>query len=228
MNTYQKKIIAAVVVGIAIISAVYIPIQKDVTVHTAYGTLILAVLVSGASLWQLMKNAARDYITSLAFPFALKAYLVATLGMAVLFVLLDLTNVWTIPLIWYLSLQVIVIGLTAWKLLALGAAQDAILQVGAQAGGNVSKWKLIQADVDTVLQSSPADMKKDITALRDAIRYADPMSKPEVKAQEEEIAAGIDKLKAIVAAHKAEEASALCKTLQNAISDRANRLKILK
>ena len=51
MNAYQKRIIAAVVVGIAVVTAVYIPMNKDAVVHTAYATLVLAALISGASLW---------------------------------------------------------------------------------------------------------------------------------------------------------------------------------
>ena len=228
MNAYQKRIIAAVVVGIAVVTAVYIPMNKDAVVHTAYATLVLAALISGASLWQLTRIAARDYITSIAFPLALKAYLIATLGMAVLFVLLDLAGIWSIQVKWYLALQTIVIGLTAWKLLALGAGQDAIRQVDEEVQQKVTNWKLVQADAEAVLQSAPSSMRKDISALRDAIRYADPMSKPEVAAQEEELVAGIETLKTLVAENKADDASALCTRLQNVIRDRANRLKILK
>ena len=228
MNSYQKRIVAAMVVGLAIVTAVYIPIQKDTVVHTAYGSLLLAIILSGASLWQLSKTTAQDYITSVAFPLALKAYLGLTVFMAVLFVALDLTGVWSISFLWYAAVQVIVIGLTAWKLLAIGAAQEAIQQVGAQVQATVSNWKLLQADVDAILQSAPAEMRKELTEVREAIRYADPMSRPEVAAQEKDIAMGIGQLRELVKANKADEAKAVCKTLQDVIKDRANRLKVLK
>ena len=228
MNSYQKRIVAAMVVGLAIVTAVYIPIQKDTVVHTAYGSLLLAIILSGASLWQLSKTTAQDYITSVAFPLALKAYLGLTVFMAVLFVALDLTGVWSISFLWYAAVQVIVIGLTAWKLLAIGAAQEAIQQVGAQVQATVSNWKLLQADVDAILQSAPAEMRKELTEVRDAIRYADPMSRPEVAAQEKDIAMGIGQLQELVKANKADEVKAVCTTLQNVIKDRANRLRVLK
>ena len=228
MNSYQKRIVAAMVVGLAIVTAVYLPIQKDAVVHTAYGSLLLAIILSGASLWQLSKTTARDYITNVAFPLALKAYLALTIFMAVLFVALDLTGVWSISFLLYVALSVVIIGLTAWKLLAIGAAQEAIQQVGAQVQMNTSNWKLLQADVDAILQSAPAEMRKEITEVREAIRYADPMSRPEVAAQEQELAMGIGQLQELVKDNKADEVKTVCATLQDVIKDRANRLKVLK
>lgn len=219
---------AAVAVGVAIITAIYIPLQKSAVVHMAYGSLVLAAILAGVALWQLSRTSAKDYITSVAFPLALKGYLAATAAMAVAFVALDLSGVWSIPVLWYAALQVIVIGLTAWKLLAIGAASDAIRETGEQVQENVSNWRLLRADAEAVLRAAPADMRRDITAVRDAIRYADPMSKPEVAAQEQEIAAGIKQLRELVSEHKTFKAKALCGQLQNALRDRANRLKILK
>ena len=228
MNQYQKRIIAAVVVVIAIVSAIYIPIHKDAVVHTAYAFLLLAVFLSGASLWQLERKIKEDYITNLAFPLALKAYLVLTIVMAVLFVSLDLTGVWSIQLSWYAALQVIIIGITAWKLLAIGAAQNAILQVEEQVQENVSNWKLILADADAILRKAPDDIRRDVSNVRDAIRYADPMSRPEVEPQEKEIRAYLQQLQETLHENKVDEARQLCAHIKDVIADRANRLKILK
>ncbi len=228
MNQYEKRIIAAVVVGIAIVSAIYIPLRKDAVVHTAYATLVLAAILSGASLWQLEKKLAQDYITNVAFPLALKAYLALTAAMAVVFVALDLTGAWSISFSWYMAFQVIVISLTAWKLLAIGAAQDAILNVGEQVQATVSNWKLLQADADAILKTAPAALQREISDVRDAIRYADPMSRAEVAAQEQEIAGGLGQLRELVKENKADEAKALCTRIKDVVADRANRLKILK
>ncbi|MBQ7177964.1 MAG: hypothetical protein IJS08_11175 [Victivallales bacterium] len=228
MNQCQKRIIAAVVVGIAIVSAIYIPIHKDAVVHTACVSLLLAVFLSGASLWQLENKVKEDYITNLAFPLALKSYLCVTAVMAVLFVLLDLTGVWAIQFSWYAALQVIIIGITAWKVLAIGAAQEAILQTGEQVQANVSNWKLILADVDAMLKTVPNDIRRDVSEVRDAIRYADPMSRPEVEPQEKEISAILGQLKETLRENKSDEAKKLCAQIKDAVADRANRLKILK
>ncbi len=228
MNQCQKRIIAAVVVGIAIVSAIYIPMKKDPVVHTAYASLLIAVLFAGASLWQLENKVKEDYITNLAFPLALKAYLALTIVMAVLFVSLDLAEVWSIQFSWYAALQVLIIGITAWKLLAIGAAQEAILQTGEQVQANVSNWKLILAEVDAMLRTVPDDIRRDVSEMRDAIRYADPMSRPEVAPQEKEISAILGQLKETLRENKSDEAKKLCVQIKDAVADRANRLKILK
>lgn len=228
MNQYEKRIIAAAVVGIAIVSAIYIPMQKSAVVHTAYATLVLAVVLSGASLWQLEKKISQDYLTNVAFPLALKAYLGLTVAMAVLFGALDLAGVWSISVSWYLALQVIVISLTAWKLLAIGAAQEAVVNAGEQVQATVSNWRLLQADADAILRNAPATLQRDVSDVRDAIRYADPMGRPEVAAQEQEIAGGLGQLRELVKENKADEAKALCTRIKDAVADRANRLKILK
>ncbi len=228
MNQYQKRIIAGVFVAIAIVSALYILIRKTPVVHTAYASLLLAALIIGASLWQLAKGSARDYITRLAFPLALKAYVTTTIAMAVIFVTLDLTGAWSIPFSIYAAALLIIIGLTAWKLLVIGAAADAISQVDEQVQSNVSNWKMLQANVEATLNAAPADMQPDITALRDSIRYADPMSKPEVAPQEKEIASGLEQLREYAKEHKVDEVKALCERLQDVLRDRASKLKILK
>ena len=228
MNQYQKRIIAGVVVAIAIVSALYIPMHKSPVVHTAYASLLLAALLAGASLWQLSRTTARDYITGLAFPLALKSYLTTTVSMAVLFVTLDLTGIWSISLSWYASLQIIVIGLTAWKLLAIGAGTVAIHQVEEYVHANVSNWKLIQADVEAILRIAPSTISREVSAVRDLIKYADPMSKAEVAPQEQEIAMCLKELRYKVQENKADEAKAICTRIRNAVNDRANRLKILK
>ena len=228
MNQYEKRIIAAAVVGIAIVTVIYIPLRKDAVVHTAYATLVLAAILSGASLWQLEKKLAQDYITNVAFPLALKAYLVLTLMMAVVFVALDLAGVWSISFSWYMALQVVVIGLTAWKVLAIGAAQDAILKVDAQVSATVTNWKLLLADADAILKTTPAALQRDVSDVRDAIQYADPISLSEVATQEQEIAGGLGQLRVLVKENKADEAKALCTQIKDVVADRANRLKILK
>ena len=228
MNSYQKRILAGVGVGIAIVSAVYIPLKKDAVVHTACASLLLAALLSGASLWQLSKSISRDYVTAVAFPLAVKSYLWATIGMAVLFVGLDLADVWSMPFAWYSALQVILIGVTAWKLLAIGAAQEAICHRGEEVREAVSQWMLIQADADAILRAAPAGMRKEISAVRDAIRYADPMSHPDVLEQDDRIVDALRTLRTLAAENKVDEVVALCGNVQNLIRERADRLRGLK
>ncbi len=228
MNGNEKRILASVLVGIAIPTAIYIVLQKTPVVHFAYTTLILAALFAGASLWKLSQSGRKEYLTNLAFPLALKSYLIATVAMAVVFVALNLTGVWTIGVMYYVALYVILLSLTAWKLFAIGAAQEAIVAVGDKVKAQTTGWKMLQADVDSLLLSAPAELKQELTAVRDAIRYADPRSIPEIAPIDATIASDIASLKTLSASGKVAEAKALCTQIQNSIKDRANRLNMLK
>ncbi len=228
MNGQEKRILAGVLVGMAIPTAIYIILHKTAVVHFAYVSLLIAVLFSGASLWQISKGGRKEYLTNLAFPLVLKSYLSASIAMAVVFVALDLAGVWTNSVSCYMALYVIVLALTAWKLLAIGAAQEKIHEVGDNVKAQTSGWKMLQADVDSLLLNTPEALRKDITAVRDAIRYADPRGIPEVASIDSAIAKDIAELKALAASGKVAEAQTVCERLQTSVKDRANRLKTLK
>ena len=228
MNSQNKRILAGVLVGIAIPTAIYIALPKSAVVHFAFFSLLLAIVIAGASLWRISQGGKKDYITNLAIPLALKSYLLATIAMAVAFTLLHITGTWSINIMYYVALYVIVLALTAWKLLAIGAGQEKIQAVGESVKTQTTGWKMLQADVDSILLTAPSELKADIAAVRDAIRFSDPMTKPEIASLDTAIAKDVSELKALVSAGKVAEAQALCARLQATIKDRNNRLKMLK
>lgn len=228
MNTQQKRILAAALIGIVIPTAILIPIPKDNLVFAAYGFLLLAVIISAASLWQLSTSSAKNYLTGMAFPLALKLYLVSNIAMAVVFVALDLTETWYLPPLWYSAIQVAIIGYTAWKLLAIGTGQEEILRVGDGVKEQTSNWKMLLADTETILTTIPSSMRKNLSEVRDAIRYADPISHSAVVSIDESIHNAIDQLKNLIAENKESEVSVLCKQIIDDVHDRSNRLKKLK
>ena len=228
MNTQQKRILAAALVGIAIPSAILIPLQKDNLVFTAYAFLLLAVVISAASLWQLSCEGSKNYLTGLAFPLALKLYLLSTIGMAVVFVVLDLTETWYLPPLWYAAIQVAIIGFTTWKLLAIGAGQEEIVRVGDAVKEQTSNWKMLLADTETILTTIPSSMRKSLSEVRDAIRYADPISHSAIASLDESIFNAIAQLKNLISENKEAEVSALCKQIIADVHDRTSRLKRLK
>lgn len=228
MNTQQKRILAGAVIGIAIPTAILIPLPKDNLIFTAYGFLLLAVAIAAASLWQLSTGGAKNYLTGLAFPLALKRYLVLTIGMAVVFIALDLADIWYLPPLWYSAIQVIIIGYTAWKLLAIGAGQEEIMRAGDAVKEQTSAWKMLLADTEEILTTIPPGMKESVSEVRDAIRYADPISHPAIASIDESIRNAIVQLKTLIAEDKESEVSALCKQIIDHVRDRANRLKLLK
>ncbi len=228
MTSHQKRILAGTLVGMAIPTAIYLVLPKTPIVHTAYVFLLFSAVLAGASLWRISIGARQDYLTNLAFPLALKQYLSATVTIAIVFILLDLLGTWSMEWTWYAALQVILLCFTAWRLLSIGAGQEVINHVGENVQEKVTSWKMIQADANAILLSAAGELHKDVAAVHDAIRYADPMSKPEIASIDEAISRDVAELKGLVQDGKADEVHALSLQILNRIQDRANRLKILK
>ncbi|MBP5640726.1 MAG: hypothetical protein J6X55_14695 [Victivallales bacterium] len=228
MTNYQKRIIAACVVGIVLATAFFFLVKTDILVICAYAVALLDMVLATASLWQLSKTSKSGYVTDMAFVLALKCSLALSLILAVVFVCLDISGLWVMPWIWYLAIQMVILAFTAWRMLAIGAGAEAIKNVGKEVAANVTSWKMLQADADALKREAPEALVKDISAVCDAIRYADPMSKPEVASIDDTIKKIIGDLKGMVHEEKADEAKVLCINIQNSIRDRAERLKSLK
>lgn len=228
MITQQKRILAGAFIGIAILTAILIPLPKDNLVFTAYVFLLLAVIISAASLWQLSVSGAKNYLTSLAFPLALKGYLVLTILLAIVVVTLDLTGTWHLSPLWYAVINIVITGFTAWKLLAIGAGQTAITRVGDEIKKQTDDWKMLLADTESLLTTVPASMKESVSEVRDVIRYADPISHPDIAKLDESIRTGVIQLKKLVAENNESEVSALCQKIIDNVRDRSDRLKLLK
>ena len=228
MTNHQKRILAGTLVGMAIPTAFYLVLPKTPVVHTAYVFLLFSAILTGASLWRFTTGTRNDYLTNLAFPLALKQYLSVTVSFAVIVVLLDLLGTWSMEWTWYAALQVILLCFTAWRLLSIGAGQEEIKCVGENVKAQVTSWKMIQADANAILLSTSGEIRKDVAAVHDAIRYADPISKPEIAVIDEAISRDIAELKGLAQAGKVDEVHVLSLQILSEIQDRANRLKVLK
>lgn len=227
MNGQKMRILAGCLAGFAIVTAIYVLMTKTPIVHFAYFTLMLSVVLSGGTLWMISEGGKKKYFTNLAFPGALVGYLIATIAMAVVFCLLDAGEI-SIGLKYYCVLYIIVLALTLWRLLVLGAGQEKILEIEEKTKIQTSSWRVLQADAESILRAAPSDLRSDVSAVRDAIRYGDPMSIPEVAEIESSVSADLMMLKTVVAEGNSSEAKALCAKIQNSVKDRATRLKLLK
>ncbi len=226
MTTQQQRILVGGLIGAAVPTAVFLLIPKDALIVTLFLFLLLSVVVAVAALWQLSQANRETYLTTLAFPLALKGFLALEAGMAVAFCALHLSGGWSIPVTWYAALQVVLLAVTAWKLLAIGAAKEMIDDGGAGTKAATSAWKLLQADAEAVLPLATPESRREVEGVVEAIRYADPVSVPEVSALEEEIRSQIVRLKELASEKK--EVSAVCQDIRDAVRDRATHLKALK
>jgi hypothetical protein len=87
---------------------------------------------------------------------------------------------------------------------------------------------MLLADTESLLTTVPASMKESVSEVRDAIRYADPISHPDIAKLDESIRTGVIQLKKLVAENNESEVSALCQKIIDNVRDRSDRLKLLK
>ncbi|MBO4631521.1 MAG: hypothetical protein J5858_06335 [Lentisphaeria bacterium] len=228
MNSYQKRAIAAAFVAILLLTALFLIIPKTPLVITGYLFSILGIVAFFGSLVYLAGSTKKNYLVNSAFPFVTRGYSIAAISFSFLMAALGLSGIWSMPVPWFIFVQIIFAAVLIFKLLILGTGKDLIESVGEKVAVNYTNWKLLLADVEAILAKTAAESRKDVTAVRDAVKYADPMSNPALGGLEQEIRDNIAKLSQIVDEKKTADITALCVRIQDQIKDRARRLQILK
>ena len=132
------------------------------------------------------------------------------------------------PIGWFIFVQIIFAAILIVKILMLDTGKELVETAGEEVAVKYSSWKLLLADVETVLAKTSLESRKDVAAVRDAVKYADPMSNPALDGLEQDIRDSIAQLGQLVGEKKTSEITALCVRIQDQIKDRANRLQILK
>ena len=228
MNSYQKRTLVAAVVVILVLTALLILIPKTPIVIVSYLFSILGIVEFFGSIVYLAGSSKKDYLVNTAFPLVTRGYAVAAIAFSFLIAAFDCFGIWTMPMGWFIFVQIIFAAVLIVKLLILDTGKELIETTGETATVKYSNWKYLLADVEAVLAKAAPESRKDVTDVRDAVKYADPMSNPALDALEQEIRSNIVELARLVEDKKAPEVSALCVKIQNQIKDRAKRLQSLK
>ena len=228
MNSYQKRTLVAAVVSILVLTALLLLIPKTPLVITGYLFSILGIVEFFGSLVYLAGSTKKDYLVNTAFPFVTRGYAVMAIAFSILIAALEYFDVWTMKTSWFAFVQILFAAGLILMLLMLSSGKELVETAGEKVAVNYSNWKLLLADVEAALAKTAPESRKDVAAVRDAVKYADPMSNPAVDGLEQEIRGNIAGLARLVEEKKAPDITALCVTIQGQIRDRANRLKLLK
>ena len=228
MDNHFKRIAAAFVIGILVLTAVFIVLPKTGLVITAYLFSLLAPTFLLIVFWRLASGTKQHYITDAAFPIQAFRYTCCNLACSVIFVFLEQINLWKIPVGVFALLQIIIVAVFTWLILAMDAGQEEILLVEERVRKKTFDWKLLQADIETIKGDAPAEYRKDIQAVIDAVRYADPMTCPEVADIEEAIRDNVLLLENKIQNGTADEVAILCAKIQKQIKNRNNRIRLFK
>lgn len=228
MNSYQKRTLVAAIVALLVLTALLILIPKTTIVIAGYLFSILGIVEFFGSVAYLAGSSKKDYLVNTAFPYVTRGYAIAAIAFSFLFAALDCFGLWTMPVGWFLFIQIIFAAVLIVKFLMLETGKELVETTGETVAVKYSNWKKLLADVEAVLAKVSPESQNDVTAVRDAVKYADPMSNPALDEIEQEIRSNIAELARLVEEKKTSEVSTLCVTIQDQIKDRTKRLQRLK
>ena len=228
MNYYQKRTLVAAIVAILVLTALLILIPKTPIVIAGYLFSVLGIVEFFGSLAYLAGSTKKDYLVNTAFPYVTRGYAIAAIAFSFLIAGLDCFGLWTMPVGWFIFVQIILVAVLIVKFLMLETGKELVETTGETATVKYSNWKKLLADVEAVLAKAAPESQNDVAAVRDAVKYAEPMSNPALDALEQEIRSNIAALARLVEEKKASDITALCVRIQDRIKDRAKRLQSLK
>ena len=219
MDNHKKRLFLGFVIALVVLTAVFAVCPKTALVITAYCFSLLAPTALLFGMLKVSCGNKNQYITN--------TYAVLNVVICGFFVLLGLL-IWSIPAGIFAVIQIILAAIYGWRILAMGSAQEVIQQVEQNVKVKTFSWQLICADIERLKSNAPAANQAEISKVAEDIRYADPMSCPEVADLEETIKDNIVQLELKIQAQTADEISAICMKLQKQVKERNMRLKMFK
>ena len=228
MDNHKLRLILGFVIAVLVLTAVFMLLPKTALIVTTYCFSLLGPVMLFGTLWIVASGTKNQYLTNAAFPLQAWSYCVLELLACVIFVLLDQTGKWSIQAGWFTVIHIVLIAIFSWRVLAMKSGQEVIEQVGRDVQLKTADWRMIGADVEALKGDAPEACRKELQAVIDAIRYADPVTCPELKPLDEAIRADVLQLELKIKESKAEEVPPICLEIRKRIKERAARAKILK
>lgn len=215
-------------IGVAILTVLFFLLPRDGVLITAYVFALFAVAVMCISLWWATNRSGGEFVTSAAFPIATYGYVSLNIVVSVLVVALKHFDFYALSTGWFFFIHILIAGIFGWKILAMSAGREMIEERGAEVKARTSNWKNLGLEMTAISAAADAEIKSQVTAVKDAIRYADPMTSDELSDIENTITGKIAELKSAVAAHRNGEIPALCQGLLLDIKQRNELCKAYK
>lgn len=227
MVAWKKRIIAAAIIC-AVASVAVLSLAPSGAAPWVSLVFVLAdIVIPSAVLWQISGGGLGKYVTNAAFALGLWTPLAVSAMAAFAAPFLGVLGA-AVPLKWFCVAQILLLAFAGLVALSLGAGQRAI--EGTQRRRDVSSaaWTAIRVDIDAIAGRAPEGVRGDILKVREAIRYADPVSDPRAALIEESLARDVVTLAEYVDGGRIDGIPELCAGMLAKVADRANRRKLLK
>ena len=224
MNAQKARIVAAAVIAVAIASILFLVSARTALTVSAYIFLLADTAIATAMLWQIADGGLSRYLANAAMALALKSWLALSVLLCIALPVLDATGLFSMPVKWFCAIQCLpfaAMGLTA---LAIGAGSDEIERVRKSRKGATGNWKAFRADIESIAANAPSEIRGEVEAVRDAMRYASPMmSSGDI---ELDIGHDVIELGTLVNESRFDEARKLCVEITAKVKERSIRQKL--
>jgi len=227
MNNNLRVLIGTVVAVIVLTVPLFL-LPVDGMLITAYLFALAGVFALAGTLFWGCNRSSGEYVTTAAFPLAAAGYLSLTLLVSVLFITLKVREVYACPAGWFFFLHILLAGLFTWKLLAMDAGKEQIEAIGPNVQQKTSLWRQLRQNASALAAAADPEVKKEIAAVQDAFRYADPVSSEQLAEIEGRIKTLLEQLSDRIRNHQNTGIPDLCRQLLTEIRIRNERSKTIK
>ena len=222
------RIFAGTVIGVILLTIplFLLPSSGVLTVSWIF-SLGAFFTLAGTLFWGNSRSGG-EYVATAAFPLAAVKYFIVELLLSIIMVLLCSRHIWVMPTGWYIFVHALLAGFFIWKLLAMDAGREMIENTGTAVEVKSSNWKELTLCVSLLSTSAVPEIKKDISAVYEALRYADPVTDERLNHIEKTISEKIEELSELISGGKYSEVPELCHQLLTDIKNRNEQCKTFK
>jgi len=221
----KKSVLQISLIMAAIATSTFFVVQITVTFSVAYIFTMLAIAIFCWGSLHLL-NSPKSYPWFTAFPMRIWQHLTTQFVLSVVFVLRENLFEGAFPAGLFLFLHIAILGYFAISLIIMKPAAEIIETRGAEVKEKVSLMRLMQADIESILQQYP-EHEKSLCRVLDALKYSDPMSHSSMSIYEEQIQRNIFSMNELSGNDSANIPN-ICDTLLKQIADRNTRVKLMK
>lgn len=227
MDAQKKRIIGSAIIC-AVASATILMMGPQTLISKASMAFVFAdIVVAAAILWQTYDGGLGKYLTNAAFAIWLWPILGISVIASLVVPFIGAFGI-AVPLKWFCALQILALSFAGLVALSIGLGQKAIEDTKNYREVATEKWARLRADIDAIAGRTPDSVKANVLKVRDAIRYADPVSHPLLESMENSLKADVAILGRYVDDGSAEAIPPLCADIITKITDMANRKKLYK
>ena len=225
----NTRIFAAAGVGFIIFTApLFVLPAVPGLVITAYIAALVAIGSIATAFFLAGNGKSGLFVTTTALLLIIWKYVVLNILFSAIILLLHFTLKCSLPTGWFAIGHIVLAGITAIKLIAADAGKEHIEHVEIKVKESTSNWKMLREQTFSIAVRASADVRKSVESVRDAMRYADPVTSEQLYDIENAIKNNIDLLTAAVDSKDNEKIQPLAQEILLQIKQRSEMCKRLK